>query len=80
MFCKYKDLFGKVREGAHSIRLFDVAVVDIASTVVAAGIVSYFLNKSFWAVLIVLFLLGVFFHYIFCVNTKINTLIFGNVY
>ena len=29
MFCKYRDIIGKVGEGIHSYRLFNIAVLDV---------------------------------------------------
>ena len=26
--CKYSELFGKVKEGVHSYRIYDIAIVD----------------------------------------------------
>lgn len=34
--CHYKDIFGRPREGAQSYRIFDIAVVDVAATVIVA--------------------------------------------
>ena len=28
MFCEYKDIFGKVGEGVHSYRIFNIAIVN----------------------------------------------------
>ena len=39
--CKYKDIFGKVGEGAHSVRFFNFAVVDTFLTFVLAYIINY---------------------------------------
>ena len=36
MLCKYKDIFGKVGEGLHSYRLFNIAIVDVISTIFVA--------------------------------------------
>ena len=38
--CKYKDIFGKVGEGAHSVRFFNFAVVDTLLTLVLAYIIN----------------------------------------
>ena len=82
--CKYKDIFGKPGQGIHSIRLFDIAVIDVIMTIVAG----YYLHKynlfnnlfgrefSQYEIIILLFVLGIVFHKIFCVETKINSLIF----
>ena len=76
--CKYKDMFGKPNEGVHRYRIFNIAVVDVVSTIVVAFLISYFFEYTFWKTLIILFLLGIFFHRIFCVRTTIDKLLFPN--
>lgn len=77
--CKYKDVFGKEREGVHSIRVFDIAIVDLGLTVLAALIISKYFGWNAWAVIAVLLIIGVLAHRAFCVNTRVNTWIFGVV-
>jgi hypothetical protein len=33
--CKYRDIFGKVGEGGHSLRFFNIALVDTLLTFVS---------------------------------------------
>jgi hypothetical protein len=77
MNCQYKDMFGKVDEGVHSYRVFNIAIVDVLATVVGAYIISYVTNKSFIGILIALFILGVLMHHIFCVQTTVDKLLFN---
>lgn len=76
--CKYKDVFGKVGEGVHSYRILNVAVVDLGFTILFALLIYFYLSQSVSFILILIFLLilGIFFHYIFCVKTTINKLLF----
>lgn len=74
--CKYKDVFGKPNTGAHSFRIFNIAVVDVVLTILLAYVISKGFNLKFFKVLIVTFLVGIFFHYIFCVNSTVNNFIF----
>lgn len=71
--CQYRDIFGKVREGAHSYRIFDVAVVDSALTVLLALILQkvFFENFSFLQVLAGTFIVGEVMHWYFCVDSKV---------
>ena len=79
MFCDYSKIFGKLNEGVHSYRLFNVAIVDVVFTFIGA----YILNKyifpeyEYYKVLIGLFLLGIILHRIFCVRTTIDRFIFN---
>jgi hypothetical protein len=80
--CKHKHIFGKEGEGAHSIRLFNVAIVDVAATVVAGALIARLAGlgaQGFFLVLVGLFVLGVIAHRVFCVNTTVNKAIFGVV-
>jgi len=42
MLCNYSELFGKVGEGLHSYRIFDIAIIDVIATIIGA----YFLHKK----------------------------------
>lgn len=86
--CKYANAFGEPNTGVHSIRIFNIAIVDVLATILLALIVaiiikyvirvnSYFLN-IFIITLVFLFILGIILHRLFCVKTTIDKLIFGN--
>ena len=77
--CQYKDIFGRPREGAHAYRLFDIAVVDVAATVVVAFIIARLFGLSFWKSLVACFLIGVISHRAFCVRTTVDKILFPNV-
>ena len=73
--CQYKDIFGKPGEGVHSYRLFNIAVVDVVLTVLLGLLIAYWMQLNWrWASLVVLsmFLLGIFSHWLFCVDTTIH--------
>ena len=80
MPCKYKDIFGKVGEGAHSYRLFDIAVVDVTLTILGAFIIYLFFPQyKFLYILIILFIFGIIMHRLFCVRTTVDKFLFrGN--
>jgi hypothetical protein len=77
--CQYKDIFGRPREGAHAYRVFDIAVVDVAATVVVAYVIYRIFGLSFWKSLVVLFIVGILSHRMFCVRTTVDKLVFPNV-
>jgi hypothetical protein len=77
--CRYKDIFGRPREGAHAYRIFDIAVVDVAATIILAFIISRLFGLSFWKSLVALFIIGILSHRAFCVRTKVDKLLFSNV-
>ena len=79
MSCQYSDIFGKVGEGVHSYRVFNVAVVDVLLTVLLAYVIKLFMpNTSFILILVAMFLVGIAVHRIFCVKTTVDKLLFGN--
>jgi uncharacterized protein YqhQ len=69
--CPYKNVFGAPSSGVHSYRLFDIAVVDVVFTILAAYTISMYTKYTFLWTSISLFALGIFFHYIFCVETTV---------
>lgn len=77
--CKYKNILGKPNEGAHSYRLFDLAVVDIIMTILLAAVISFVFKFSLMYTCIFLFVLGIIMHRLFCVRTTIDKLLFPNV-
>jgi len=78
MLCPYKDIFGKVGEGVHSYRVANIAIVDVMMTIVGAFILHFLYPKySVLSIAIVLFLLGIILHRLFCVRTTIDRLLFN---
>jgi fatty-acid desaturase len=78
-FKQYKNIFGKEGEGAHSIRLLNIAMVDLVFTIIGALLISYFTNTNFFIIFIILMLMAIILHRLFCVNTTINKFIFGEI-
>lgn len=78
MVCEYKHIFGKEKEGPHSYRLFDVAIVDVIMTIVIGHVICYYTNYDIYNVLLILFTTGIVLHRIFCVRTTIDKLLFND--
>lgn len=76
MLCQYKNLFGEPNTGLHRYRLFNIALVDLGLTVLAAWLISWFFRVNFWITLLVLLVLGVVAHRVFCVRTTVDKLLF----
>ena len=79
MLCDYSEILGKVREGIHSYRVFDIAVLDVLGTIIG----SYLLQKNFFREYTVLqvtvstFIIGIILHRLFCVKTTVDKLLFS---
>ena len=78
MLCEYSELIGKVGEGIHSYRLFNIAILDVIVTMIGAYFLQkkFFSNYSYLQVLIVVFIVGIISHRIFCVRTTIDKMLF----
>ena len=82
--CLYRNILGKVREGVHSYRFMDIAIVDVLMTILGAYFIWWILHTllkktiSFFLILISLFGLGIVLHRLFCVPTTIDKWLFGN--
>jgi len=78
MLCKYKNIFGKVGKGVHSYRIFNIAIVDVILTFLLAFIIQLLLPKyNYYHILILLFILGIILHRMFCVRTTIDKILFN---
>ena len=77
MLCEYKNMLGKVGEGPHSIRIFNIAIVDVLLTIIGAYIIHFFVpGYRFSSILLILFAAGIVLHRIFCVRTTVDKLLF----
>jgi hypothetical protein len=77
MFCQYRDALGKVNQGIHSYRFMNVAIIDVLSTLFGGYLIHcIFPQYSLWLTLLVLFILGIISHRLFCVRTTIDKLLF----
>jgi hypothetical protein len=87
-FCQYANMLGTPGEGLHSIRIFNIAIIDVLFTFMLAYFiykrtniesktnVSWFRNSHYWLTLGNVFILAIEFHWLFCVNTTINIMLF----
>lgn len=73
---RYSTIFGEPRTGAHAIRVFDIAIVDLVLTIILAYLVAYMMNWRFLVVVVCLLILSIVMHRLFGVRTKIDTLLF----
>ena len=76
--CQFKDAFGAPGTGVHKYRLGGVAVVDVALTFLLAWGLAKVTKVGYWKMLLGLFLLGFFLHWLFCVRTPVTIAIFGD--
>jgi len=70
--CQYKDILGKVNEGPHSYRIFNIAIVDTVLTIIIGFLISKYFKYNLYIVLLVLFALSIIIHKIFCVKSTLT--------
>ncbi len=68
-------MFGEPNTGLHSIRIFNIAIIDVLLTIIGGLYISKKYNYKLINVLIVLFILGIIVHKLFCVKTKLNEIL-----
>ena len=75
-------MFGEVNTCVHSIRIFNIAILDVIGTIIGCIIIKFSLKKIFhydislYILLIILFGLGILLHRLFCVRTSVDKLMF----
>ena len=75
--CKYRDIFGKVGEGGHSLRIFNIAVLDTVLTFVAAYIINFYLKSNVFLIFFILIIASILIHRAFCVETTLTKMFFS---
>jgi hypothetical protein len=83
--CKYKNVFGEPGTGLHSIRIFNIAIIDVLATILLALFIHQLILEkilnihyiSLWLVILLCFIVGIISHRIFCVRTTIDKLLFN---
>lgn len=74
--CIYKDILGEVNKGVHSYRLYDIAIIDVIMTLIFSYIINIITTINLYKIIIILFILGIIMHRLFCVRTTIDKLLF----
>lgn len=84
--CRFSGVFGEPGKGAHRHRVAGFAAVDLFATAFVAMLLTLLAGKGrrfspaiFLLLTVVLLVVGIVAHRVFCVNTRLNTLIFGRV-
>jgi len=74
--CKYSNIFGKPKEGVHKHRFLGFASVDLFATLLVSYLISLKIKKSIIYIFLILIIISIIVHRIFCVNTTLTSLIF----
>jgi hypothetical protein len=74
--CKYKDILGKPNEGIRKYRIFDIAIFDTLVVIIFSYFIAKFLNWSFLFTAVLIFIIGIIAHRLFCVRTGLDKKLF----
>lgn len=80
--CKFSKIGGEVGKGIHSIRLFNIAVVDVIGTLAIAYLIHYYYPSlvhpkyNLPIITVGMFIFGIICHQLFCVRTTVDKLLF----
>jgi hypothetical protein len=76
--CKYKDIIGKPNTGIHKYRIFDIAILDVATVILAGYLISKYFKTNIYYTLAFLFVAGIIAHRLFCVRSTVDKFLFPN--
>ena len=76
LFNNFNKILGEPGKGLHSIRIMNIAIIDVIFTILLSYIISKKYKYNFKKTLLNMFLLGIASHEIFCVKTTINKILF----
>jgi hypothetical protein len=71
IFSQYKNIFGQPYNGVHSYRLFNLPIIDYIMSIILALLITYITKIPFELIIIIVLLMGVISHYLFCVETNL---------
>lgn len=77
--CPYSNMFGEPKKGVHRHRIFGMATVDLALTLVFIVWFVWYTKIDWWKVTVGVFVAMVVFHWLFCVKTTINKALLGDL-
>lgn len=77
-FCKYRNVFGEPGKGAHSYRIFDIAIIDVVFTILLVLLICWITKWVFWRTLVITFIIGILAHTLVCVRTTVDKMLFPN--
>jgi len=74
MFCQYKNSLGVPGKGIH-FHVFGIAIMDVIMTIIGGILLAYIFKWNYFWTILILFVLGIVLHRLFCVRTTIDRLI-----
>jgi len=68
-FAKYSNIFGPPETGAHKYKFLNTSIVDYVMTLIGIFVITFLTGFPLELVTIVVFILGIILHILFCVPT-----------
>ena len=80
MPCQFKNMFGDPGKGLHKFRFMNIAIVDVVATIFLAKLISdkMDLKLNVYEIFILLIILSIILHRLFCVRTTVDKWLFKN--
>lgn len=75
--CNYKDILGTPKKGFHT-HYFGFAIFDLLGTIFLSFLFGNFEIKKSLKYFVILMLIAIFLHWLFCVKTKLNSFLMLN--
>lgn len=74
-----KPFFGEpTNTGIRKYRILGISIMDVAVVIFICYLISFYFKYNLWITLVIVFLLGIIVHRIFCVRTTVDKLLFPN--
>lgn len=70
-------MFGVPGKGIHSYRIYNIAIADVIMTIIGGYFISRIYKSSFVFTCIILFIIGIVLHRLFCVRTTVDKILFS---
>jgi hypothetical protein len=77
-FCDYKNIFGESNKDSHAYRIpvINLALIDVLMTVIIGYSISTYFSYSFITVMLILIIIAILAHRLFCVRTTVDKFLF----
>jgi hypothetical protein len=78
-FCDYKNMFGEPNKDLHVYRIpvINLAFIDVLMTVIIGYSISKYFSYSFITVMLILIIIAILAHRVFCVRTTVDKFLFS---
>jgi hypothetical protein len=74
--CNYKNLIGEPNKGLRKYRILDIPILDTTVTIIGIYLISFYFKVSIYEVLIIVVLLMIISHNLFCVRSIDQKILF----